>query len=153
MPNNLVKRCTYCGKEYPAEAQICHLDGHALADVPQPCKAPPLPAYSDRAKLILGFSASVIGFIFFLCVHLKSDRVRPKMFLLMGLLVAGGVMCLAKLLEPWTDRLMSHSDDPTGSRTSGEMSSVGPLRCTYCGKRFPEGMEVCDIDAQPLRRV
>lgn len=64
MQNNLVKRCTYCGKEHPAEAEVCSLDGHPLIDRRQK-EDPPVGDGDKRAKLMLGFVAGVLVFLFF----------------------------------------------------------------------------------------
>ena len=56
-------------------------------------------------------------------------------------------------MEHVSERLIEKSADRDDNTAASENSSAGPLRCTYCGKRHPEGTEVCDLDAQALRRV
>jgi hypothetical protein len=50
-----MKRCTYCGKDYPDEASACAIDGQPLRDVvpPPPAPtAPPPPPVSDKQQII-----------------------------------------------------------------------------------------------------
>ena len=56
-------------------------------------------------------------------------------------------------MEDVTERIIGNSADLDDSSAPDGNSSAFPLRCTYCGKRHPEGTEVCDLDAQALRRV
>jgi len=65
----------------------------------------------------------------------------------------GGVICLVNLIEHVSEQLIERSAARNDNAAPSGNSSAGPLRCTYCGKRHPEGTEVCDLDAQPLRRV
>lgn len=48
-----MKKCTYCGKEYPDEAVVCAIDGYALQAVTaMPQQAPPAGQYYRTRKLL-----------------------------------------------------------------------------------------------------
>jgi len=153
MHDNLVKRCTYCGKEHPAEAEVCSLDGQPLIDSRQ--KEDP-PASSDgdkRSKLMVGFVVGVLGFLILSGIQLKFHYFNLKLVLITFASLIGGVICLVNLIEHVSEQLIERSAARNDNAAPSGNSSAGPLRCTYCGKRHPEGTEVCDLDAQPLRRV
>jgi len=77
-----MKKCTYCGKEYPDEASICANDAQPLRDVaaPSPPTAPSIPVSetreiidSEHIRLLAIFhfilaGLSLVG-IAFLCFH------------------------------------------------------------------------------------
>jgi hypothetical protein len=149
------KRCTYCGKEYSSEVQICRLDGHALDDCRQEEALPtPAPnAGNDRGKLILVLAGSTIVFLLLLAVQWHAKQIRLKLLVIIAGSLLLACVCLEKLLKPLTSQLMGSPDEPRDESSSDVDFSASPLRCTYCGKRFPEGTRVCEIDAQPLKRV
>src|SRR5437588_6216359 len=75
-----MKSCPYCGKEYPDEASICIIDGHALqAVIPMP---PPL-AQEEKNSAMGTASLSIsiaVGFlilaIFVIAPFLNAGRLQ-----------------------------------------------------------------------------
>jgi hypothetical protein len=149
------KRCTYCGKEYSSEVEICRLDGHALdaCDQKEALPTPTPKAGHDRVQLILGLAGGTIGFILLLGALCHGKQIRFKLLVAIAASVLLACVCLEKLLKPLTSQLMGSPDEPVDESSSDVDFSASPLRCTYCGKRFPEGTRVCEIDAQPLKRI
>ena len=54
-----MKKCTYCGKQYPDEAVVCAVDGQPLQPVASPGAAPPVTAAHHRSRKLLSYIAPV----------------------------------------------------------------------------------------------
>ncbi|MGO8838707.1 MAG: tetratricopeptide repeat protein [Limisphaerales bacterium] len=85
-----MKKCSYCGKEYPDDADICAFDQNPLDAVTPPL--PSLPPASSFYKWVATFSllAPVIVILIYLSLFLyfrANGRVWPALFVAVGLLV------------------------------------------------------------------
>ena len=76
-----MKKCTYCGKEYPDEATSCSIDGQPLKDLSPPSLTPPQ-AESQHSQRASHGSRKRISHI---SIH-QTSKVMAILFVVIGLL-------------------------------------------------------------------
>ncbi len=150
------KRCTYCGQEHPAEAEVCSVDGHPL----RPC-TPQGEAWRDQAtEAPTRWMGALVGsgFGLFLLLGFAATSRSFPWFLVLAVITLGSVAVwslanlLARWVQPGFDRLMKKLDGFDGTNLP-DLVTARRMRCPYCGERYLEGTTVCTYDAQPLERV
>ena len=70
-----MKKCTYCGKQYPDEAVVCAADGQPLQPI-APGAVPPVTAPHQRSRKLLSYVAPV-----------RAGLVLAIMYALFGVIV------------------------------------------------------------------
>jgi hypothetical protein len=60
-----MKKCTYCGKEYPDEATVCQLDQQPLVDpaAPKPSRIKEIFVIDARPSVAAGVFAIILGLV------------------------------------------------------------------------------------------
>lgn len=140
------KKCSYCGLEHPFEATICRQDGQPLVAYNPELEAIVKVRPPSKYLELIGWSIGVALVFLFL---LTNRRIGVKGLFLLGLCFVMACIALAKILDPWTKKLTESPPEPSDMANNAEL----PMKCTYCGKRYPEDATVCPVDSELLQRV
>jgi hypothetical protein len=109
-----MKKCSYCGKEYPDDATACSIDAQPLETV-----APPQPRRLSPALAILLFSAMLcvapIGMVLW---HRHIHSLRLVVY---GVIMSIGALCALRRLVP---AVLSKQPNPLDALNSPPLPSL-----------------------------
>jgi hypothetical protein len=104
-----MKKCSWCGKDYPNEATICAVDGYDLTEVTPP--APPLPeeaATVQQCSTVVRATIVSGAILLFGLMRIAVSANGPALLMmvasvLVGCLLAIGVvaLCSRRSVPPW----------------------------------------------------
>jgi hypothetical protein len=88
-----MKKCPYCGKEYPDDAEVCAVDQSPLTETaPALSPSPPPPPDNRFLKWIATFSLLAPGIVILIYISLilyfqANGKASPMLFVVVGLLI------------------------------------------------------------------
>jgi len=146
-----MKKCTYCGKEYPDDATVCSVDEQPLAFVPpRPTKTPP--AITRTGKEQEGFSAqprdasvaqdlTTRNLVHYKVIGADQMEYGPvSVEQIRQWITEGRVNSETKLQAEGSGEWKRVSDVP---ELSAAFPRTGPSTCPNCGEPFEDRLDSC----------